>query len=187
MPRLDETVAREVAFEFLGTPSTPRDPKVAAAYKQLQLQSDRLFASLTADAPGGSFRVVFTRCREPYISDVELIRAVRATRLLEVATVAIDRGRLHPFLGNEVGGAYDRFRAVHDLVGHVQNGFGFDRNGEYAAWLAQDGRHSGLARLALATELHAEHSVLWSTGMPADHKAILIAPIVLNRARCGVG
>jgi hypothetical protein len=36
---------------------------------------------------------------------------------------------------------------------------------------------------ALATELHAEHSVRWTTGRLSDHKAILIDRDLLNKVR----
>jgi hypothetical protein len=185
-PPLDEACAHEVASRFLDARSTPRDPFVAAAYQRLEEEADRLFLMLTrADSPA-AVRVTFTEERVAYASDVEMIAAVRATRVLEVATVAADRERQHPLLGNSRGGGYDRFRAVHDLIGHVRHGFGFDRHGEFAAWLAQHRLHSRPARLALATELHAEHSVLWTTGGVAEHKATLLATDVLRRTRRGL-
>jgi hypothetical protein len=72
---------------------------------------------------------------------------------------------------------------VHDLTGHVLPGFGFDRDGEYAAWLTQERLYTGLARRALATELHAEHSVRWTTGEPSDHKALLLDRRLIEKAR----
>ena len=184
--RLDETCAREVAVRFLHAASTPREPAVAAAYQALKLQTDRLFGLLTQGKHTAPTRVVFTRCRAPYASDLEMIAAVRAMRILEIVTSAADQDRWHPVLGNGIGGGYDRFRAVHDLVGHVRCGHGFDRYGEYAAWLAQDSLYHGDARLALANELHAEHSVLWTTGVLAEHKATLMSADVFRRARHGL-
>jgi len=35
-------------------------------------------------------------------------------------------------------GSYDRFRAVHDILGHARLGLGFDRDGEFAVWLSQE-------------------------------------------------
>ena len=183
--RLDGDVAREVAARFDAATSRPGDPAVQRAYSALEADTNRAFAMLTGGASRAPFRVVFTSCREPYVSDRELIDAVRQTRLLEVVTAAIERDRPHPVLGNEKGGAYDRFRAVHDLVGHVLFGFGFDRNGEFAAWQVQELMYSPTARLALATELHAEHSVRWTTGIVAEHKAVLLPVEVLARARLG--
>jgi hypothetical protein len=53
-------------------------------------------------------------------------------------------------------------------------GYGFDRNAEYSAWLRQSKLHYGLARWAAATELHAEHSVTWTTQHFPEHKAVLL-------------
>ncbi|MFZ0250121.1 MAG: hypothetical protein WAL61_09255 [Acidimicrobiales bacterium] len=115
-----------------------------------------------------------------------MIAAVRSTGVLEVTTSAADPGRPHPILGSGCGGAYDRFRAVHDLLGHVQTRRGFDRQGEFAAWLAQDRFYRGPARAALATELHAEHSVCWTTGSFSEHKATLLPTHLTARARAGL-
>jgi hypothetical protein len=41
---------------------------------------------------------------------------------------------------------------------------------------------SGLARWALATELHGENSVLCDTGQIAEHKALLLPPDLLLRS-----
>jgi hypothetical protein len=70
-------------------------------------------------------------------------------------------------------------RALHDLVGHVIPGFGFDRDGELSAWHVQDRLHHGPARWALATELHAHHSVLWTTGHLAEPTPLLLDPRLL--------
>lgn len=76
-----------------------------------------------------------------------------------VTTVATDSDRRHPLMESDAGGAYDRFRAVHDILGHARLKLGFDRDGEFAAWQFQEQFHSPLARRALATELHGQHSV----------------------------
>jgi hypothetical protein len=181
--KVDGVVAREVAVRFMAARSTPKDAQVHASYGQLEHQSDRAFLVVTSEQSGPGIRVVFTCCRIPYSSDYEMIAAVRAGHLLEVTTSAVDRDRAHPLLGSELGGAYDRFRAVHDIVGHVVANLGFDRDGEFGAWAAQERLYSGLAIWALATELHAEHSVRWTTGEVSDHKAILFDQDLLFRAR----
>jgi hypothetical protein len=181
--RVDPGLARQVAESFTAARSTPCDPKVRAAYGQLVQQSDRAFIVLTRRSDLGRVHVAFTRCRVPYGSDCEMVEAVRTSRLLEVTTAATERYHRHPLMGCEAGGAFDRFRAVHDIVGHVFPRLGFDRDGEFAAWLTQDRLYHGLARLALATELHAKHSVLWTTGKPSDHTATLLDQDLLARAR----
>lgn len=183
--QVDPEVARDVAGSFIAARSTRRDPTVCAAYRQLEQQSDRSFAELTRPANPRRVRVVFTCTRMPYESDREMIAAVRAERLLEITSAATERDRRHPLMGCEVGGAYDRFRAVHDLVGHVHPCLGFDRDDEFAAWLIQEQWYGGLARWALATELHAEHSVRWTTGVLSEHKAMLLDRELLARTRAG--
>jgi len=170
--RPSETAA--IADGFISA-RTRRDSFIAVAYRQLEAQTDQQFAALTD--PAGPYRLTVVGTREitPYASAAELIASVRATRTLEIT--APDRA--HPLLGSEVGGAYWRLRAVHDLIGHVAHGFGFDRDGEYSAWLVQRNLYSGLARWAAATELHGEVSALWATGQFADHKAALLDPRLL--------
>jgi hypothetical protein len=88
-------------------------------------------------------------------------------------------------MDGEFGGTYDKFRAVHDLLGHAELGVEFDRHGEYAAWRFQERFHGCSARWALATELHGQHSVRWTTGNIAEPKAILLDARLLQRARLG--
>jgi hypothetical protein len=178
---VDPATARDVAACFLAARTSRSSRLICTAYRQLQVQTDQQYAVLTD--PRGPYRltVVYTRDRDPYGSDEQLIDSARATRVLEVTTAAVDRDRRHPLLGCDLGGAYDRFRAVHDLLGHVATGYGFDRNGEYSAWLTQRRLYRGLARWAAATELHGENSVLWTTQQLAEHKAVLLDPELLTR------
>ena len=170
-------------MSFLETPTSPRDPMVLAAYGELEEQSDCFFAAITR---AHRVRIVFTRCQRPYSSDNEMIGAVRSERVLEVTAACVDTDRRHPILASDFAGPYDRFRAVHDVAGHVRLGTGFDQQGEYTTWRAQDRQYHGLARRALATELHAEISVLSLTRELAEHKALLLDPCLLSRARRGM-
>jgi len=162
---------------------TRADLLVTLAYRQLQVQTDRQFAVLTD--PQGPYRidVVSTGQVTPYCDAAELIASVLSSRTLEVTTSAADRA--HPLLDGEPAGAYYRFRAVHDLIGHVATGYGFDRDGEYSAWLVQRDFYSGLARWAAATELHGEVSALWTTGQFAEPKAVLLDRQLLDRQLVG--
>jgi hypothetical protein len=49
--------------------------------------------------------------------------------------------------------------------------------------LIQERFYGRLAKWALATELHAEHSVRWTTGNLSDHKALLLDRGLLTRVR----
>lgn len=178
MNTLDPLAAREVAEAHDIAPRTG-GPRCDAAYARLVDETDRLFRRLTVD-------IVFTMLEHPYGSADELIRSVRYDRVLEVTSVAWERDRPHPVMGCKVGGAYDRFRAVHDVLGHAYLGVGFDRDGEYATWQFQEQFHSPLARRALATELHAEHCVRWTTGELPEHKAVLLDERVVKASRTGL-
>jgi len=178
-PRVDVEQARLVAAAFLSARREPGRDLVCAAYAQLGDQASAIFASLTSHKRRRPVRVAFTRTGQPYVNASELSEAVRAQRLLEVIPARYDRYRRHPLLDTSIGGAYDRLRAVHDIVSHGLHRFGFDRDGEYAAWLTEDRMYSGLARHALATELHGEHSVLSTSGDLADHKAVLLDPAIV--------
>lgn len=168
---VDPVETQEAAGQFIAARSRT-DLLVALAYEHLEAQTDRMFAALTH--PGGPYRftVVPTGQVTPYRDADELIESVLTSRTLEMTTGHADR--THPRLSGEAGGGYFRFRAVHDLIGHVDTGFGFDRDGEYSAWVVQRARYTGLARWAAATELHGEISVLWATGQFAEHKAVLL-------------
>jgi hypothetical protein len=179
--KIDPDVFEEVAASYLESRSALHDTRVVAAYAQLEVQTDSMFARLSR-----SLRIVFTRCPLPYSSDVEMIHAVRSRKLLEVSTSSINAENKHPMLNGEFGGAYDRFRAVHDVCGHAMPGVGFDRQGEFVAWLHQDRHYRGVARLALATELHGRNSVLCTTGNFAESKAMLLDASLLTRSKRGL-
>jgi hypothetical protein len=180
--RVDQTIAREVAAAYLGA-TCRRDSLTVAAFARLVAESNELFRSITREGEPGALSVFFTTCEHPYRDARELITSVRELRTLEVTTVAADRERHHPLMGNELGGSFDRFRAVHDALGHGRLELAFDRDGEYATWISQERFHSPLARRALATELHGQHSVRWTTGEVAAPKAILFDTSLLRRAR----
>ena len=106
--QLDERHAHHVAVAFLDAPRVSQDPITVTAYRLLEVQTDRLFILLTSPDAARSVRVAFTRSRAPYASDLEMIAAVRATRVLEVVAARVDRDRQHPLLGNEPGGSYEQ-------------------------------------------------------------------------------
>jgi hypothetical protein len=161
---------------YLNAQSAHRDPLVIEAYRQLQMETDELFEVFTHRAGFNAVRVEFTRCLQPYDSDEELIAAVRSQKALEITSVvASGERRLHPVLDCDFGGAFDRFRATHDLIGHAWYGYGFDLADECAAWERQDRLHSNLARLALATELLGVNAARSVLGSAPELKGLLLS------------
>jgi hypothetical protein len=173
---IDPSTAVMVGEWYLHTQRGHRNPQVIGAYRQLQAETDHLFALFTRHAYHPTIRHVFTRCVRPYESDHELILAARTNGTLEITSVATAGERLHPLLDCEFGGAFDRFRAVHDLIGHAWNGYGFELDDECAAWNAQDLLHSELARLALATELYGVIAARGFLGAAPELRALLLEP-----------
>jgi hypothetical protein len=181
MTRAVEAAAGEVAAAYADARPRP-DPLVAAAYARLVTESDRLFRRITTPDRSDGVHVAFTECPAPYADADELIISVTRDRVLEVTTVKKSPDRPHSAMGNDPAGAYDRFRGVHDVLGHARLRHGFDRDGEFAAWRFQERFHSPSARRALATELHGRHSVLWATGEHAEPKAILLDSRLVRRS-----
>ena len=179
---VDLSMAAIVGDWYLHSRSAHRNAKVIEAYRQLQVETDRLYTLFTRNARQRATRVVFTRCGHPYASDEELIRAVRANGTLEITSAITVGERLHPLLDCELGGAFDRFRAVHDLIGHAWHGYGFDLADECAAWSTQDRLHSGLARWALATEIYGVNAARSIVGDAPDLRALLLAPTTLRHS-----
>jgi hypothetical protein len=175
-------VTVDVGTSYLSATSTPRDPVVAVAYERLQAETDRLFDTVVRSEDPTAVRIVFTRSRDPYSTAAELIEAARTSRTLEITTAAAYPEPIHPLLGCEYGGPFDRFRAVHDLVGHAATGLGFGLVDEIAAWRVQERLHSRMARLALATELLAVNSARAIIGEPPEHKATILEPELLRRS-----
>jgi hypothetical protein len=180
--RVSSGIAREIASAYFESSNVPSS-LARAAYAQLTLETDRIFAAMTAPDRPDRVRVRFTRCAVPYMSAEELMTSVNVDKLLEVTAAACDLDRTHPLMDCNMGGTFDRFRAVHDLVGHSRLRAGFDRDAEYAVWRFQERFHSGLACRALATELHAKHSVRWTTGESPDHRVVMLDPRLVHRSR----
>jgi hypothetical protein len=180
---IDFEQAHLVACAFDDAPRVQSGATVRAAFTNLGAQAHRWFVRLTGTHARNPVRVVYTRAPEPYATARELSESVCRQRVLEIFPASRDRDRRHPLLDTSVGGVYDQLRAVHDIVSHGLFRYGFDRHGEFTAWITEDRMYTGLARWALATELHGEHSVRWTTGDLADHKAILLDPRLLDASR----
>lgn len=110
----------------------------------------------------------------PYATATDQRNDVVRNHRLMIASLVDYPASYHPILDSSQGGTYDQFRAVHDYFGHVASGAGFDRHGEFQAWLHHTSMFTGEGRRAASSELHIENSFLVSTGQSAPHFAYLL-------------
>lgn len=96
---------------------------------------------------------------DPYKNIHELAHDVRNNHRLQVMGTHVTGG--HPFFSNDEN---DKFRAVHDMFGHLATGRGFDRHGEEAAYQAHSRMFSEHARGAMASETRGQNGSLISNG-----------------------
>jgi hypothetical protein len=165
-------MAHEVSAAYIDAPRR-RDPLGGVAYAQLVAETDPIFRRITSPDRPDPVRVFFTMCPTPNANAEEIIGSVRNEQLVEVTIVATDADRRHLLMDSEMGGAYDRFRGCPRRPGPRLAGARLRSRREFAVWLSQERFHTPLARRALATELHGQHSVRWTTGEIAEPKGVL--------------
>lgn len=152
--------SRELAGIYLAAPTV--DPRVLPAYSAFVAEIEAQFASL-------SVRVDFVD-GSPYASASEMFREIDRGSV-KIMRTGSGGDESHPVLTNRQN---DLFRAVHDVLGHAKAGTGFDRHGEYAAWLCHRETFSPSARMALACETRAQTSSLIVTGEFPAQKAVFL-------------
>jgi hypothetical protein len=171
--KVDLAEAHAVARYFETTPDQSGDPRVKAAYDDFKRQNDEMFAFMTKpESEGGlGIKVDFTNKVDPYDS-----AKAQADDLRENHHITIQSGLGGEHTGTMTTDEYDRFRAVHDTFGHAGIGGGFDRHGEWEAWLTHASMYTGPGRQAMSTEYHAVNTALWSgeKGTPGTGKSLLL-------------
>jgi predicted ABC-type ATPase len=190
--------ADAVARFYEKTPDMADDPVVKRAYDEFKKQSAAMWDFMTGSEEYGGLGIkvdfcggVYPPCggepgRGPYTS-----AAQQAEDLRQNHHITIESG-----LGGEHSKTmtldeYDRFRAVHDVFGHAAIGGGFDRHGEYQAYLAHSTMYTADGRRAMATEYHGVNTALWA-GDPANPggtgKSILLPDeLIPNPFELGTG
>lgn len=169
---VDLAEADEIARFFETVEDQSDDPVVREAYDDFKDQSARMYDYMTRpESEGGmGITVEFTDETDPYPT-----ARAQAADIEDNKRIVIERG-----LGGEhsmlTQDEYDRFRAVHDVFGHAAIGGGFDRHGEYQAWLTHASMYTDPGRLAMSTEYHGVNSAAWSgdPGSPGTGKAVLL-------------
>lgn len=140
------------------------DPRVEAAYEDFKRQNEEMFDFMTRPTSEGGMGITveFTNKKDPYPT-----AAAQAEDLRNNNRIVIESGLGGNHTASMTTAEYDRFRAVHDTFGHAAIGGGFDRHGEYEAWLTHSMMYTPPGRDAMSTEYHGVNSAMWS-GSPTD-------------------
>lgn len=130
------------------------DDLMEKAYRQLAKETDQQFQQLP-------YNFSYHRAGEgDYKSSKEMMADVHGNKHLYV----FQGGDPHDFL-NRVDKASglnenEKFRAVHDLLGHAIYGNQFGPKGEEVAWAIHQQMYSPLARLAMTAETRGQNSLV---------------------------
>lgn len=179
-PRLKAEV---VAKFFEQTPDQSDDPQVQAAFYEFKRQNEEMWNFMTRpESEGGlGIKITFTPydAGDPYPSATAQAEDLRVNHHMTTQS-----GLGGPHQATMTIDEYNRFRAVHDVFGHAAIGGGFDRHGEYQAYLSHSSMYTGDGRRAMASEYHGVNTALWA-GAPGSAaewgKSILLPePLIPN-------
>jgi hypothetical protein len=143
------------------------DDLMEKAYRQLAKETDAQFQALP-------YNFSYHRAGEGnYNSSKEMAADVHGNKHLYV----YQGGDKHDFL-NRIDPASglnenEKFRAVHDLLGHAIYGNQFGPKGEETAWAVHSQMYSPLARLAMTAETRGQNSMVNYSPLNANLKAEL--------------
>ncbi len=141
-----------------------------AAWTALATEVEEQFELATKSVEEGGLGITIEFVDEdPYATFAEMWEDYVTNGRIKVLRTEATGG--HPFFTNEQN---DKFRAVHDLFGHLATGRGFDRHGEEAAYQAHITMFGPDAAKAAATELRGQNSVLIETGNFPPQKLIIL-------------
>jgi hypothetical protein len=141
------------------------DDLMEKAYRQLAKETDAQFQALP-------YNFSYHRAGEGnYNSSKEMAADVHGNKHLYV----FQGGDPHDFL-NRIDPASglnenEKFRAVHDLLGHAIYGNQFGPKGEEVAWAIHSQMYSPLARLAMTAETRGQNSMVNYSPLNANLKA----------------
>lgn len=167
----DSRKADKVARAFEMTADEANNPRVRLAFEDFKRQNAEQFAFITRPRSAGGLGItVEFVADEPYPSARAQAEDVRRNHRIKIQS---GLGGVHSLMTTT---EYDHFRAVHDIFGHVGIGGGFDRHGEYQAWLSHMTMYDGPGRDAMSSEYHGVNSAMWAgaPGTPGTGRSILL-------------
>ena len=158
---LGKLSGRRIARAYEALVHDPSNPEVAASYAQFKEETLDQFNKLKGD--GFTFDLApVTSVTALYPNVAELSIDVGDNKHLTVNGNPGDMPANHPMMEEAPGTGgltYNQvFRAVHDVLGHAPEGYGFTIPGEENAWRSHSSMYSDLAKGALATETRGQSS-----------------------------
>ncbi len=151
-------MTRQLADAYNALPSYHRDS--IPAFKAMAAETEQQFDYVTRSRKQGGLGVhVEVTQHDPYPNIADMWRDMHEHNRMRVLSTSQTGG--HPIFTDEQN---DKFRAVHDVFGHLATGRGVDRHGEEAAYRSHAGMYSPLARGALATETRGQNSAMIAAG-----------------------
>ena len=165
--RADLWRGKMIAMMWERLPDRSRVPLVREAYRQLVEQTEEMWR-FAVEELGMCCATTVEPGIEPYATGAEQAAEIVRDRRIITET---GLGKEHPLMTRE---QYDMFRAVHDLFGHAALGTGFDRHGEYQAFLSHCAMYFDLGRWAMASEYRGVNSSLWAGHAVGAGKAALL-------------
>lgn len=153
----------QTALDYRDAQSAPEHPDIKASYKSLGEHIGKQFDFITRpEAEGGMGFTYEVTPEDPYANDQEL-REDLARKHIKVLSTKGSGGS--EALGDDMN---DKFRAVHDVIGHGATGHGFSRFGELSAARLHAATLPPEARLALLSELKGQNAYLVTYGYFPD-------------------
>lgn len=151
---IDEQTARATADAYEALPSCDlHRPHVAQAFLHFAVEVHEQFSFITNTL--GITVEPWPHAGQPYDTSVRMIADVTDNLHLFVFT----GGEPHLLLDGKTTGTLSlntQFRAVHDIFGHVAEGYSFSARGEENAWLKHSQMFSYWAQKALTTETRGQ-------------------------------
>ena len=143
---------------------TSYDDLVTKSYGQLRKEVDQQFDDMVK----GGMKLSFHQGDANYLNSKEMLQDALVNQHL----YTFRGGDVHPLL-NEFDPYYglnsnEKFRAVHDYMGHGTTGATFGRKGEEVAYGAHSQTLSPLAKIAAAAETRGQNSFVNYSGINAD-------------------
>jgi hypothetical protein len=147
------------------------DDLVTKSYGQLRKEIDQQFDDMVK----GGMKLSYHQGDANYLDSKEMLRDALVNNHL----YTYRGGDVHPLL-NDLDPYYglnsnEKFRAVHDYLGHGTTGSTFGRKGEELAYGAHAQTLSPLARIAAAAETRGQNSFVNYSGINAELESKMIA------------